>query len=437
MAGKHRRVVICTWGSLGDLHPYLAIALELERRGHRPVIATMEGYRGRIMGLGLSFHPVPPHLPPPGESREVLSRALDVRRGPAYLIREIVLGNLRDAYRATLQAVTCGGGADVIVSHPITLAAPIVAERTHIPWISTDLAPGTIVSAFDPPTPAPLPALRNLIAWHPTAARLAIALVKLGLRPWSAPIHRLRAELGLPRSEDPLFEGRHSSSLGLALFSPELAGRKPDYPPNTRITGFPFYDAAPEPAAHARLSRFLAAGEPPILFTLGSTAVWAAGEFYRTSVAAARRLGKRALLLAGDRRNLPAGKLPTDVAAFDYLPYHLVMPHASCIVHQGGIGTTGQALRAGRPMLIVPSGYDTPDNARRCVELGVGRMLPRHRYTVDSVERALSEILDRHGLARRAQEVGRRVSAESGTANACDAIEELLAAKASPRHGLV
>ena len=429
MDGKHRRVVICTWGSLGDLHPYLAIALELERRGHRPVIATMEGYRDRIMGLGLSFHPVPPHLPPPGESREVLSRALDVRRGPRYLLKEIVLPHLRDAYRQTLEAVTAAGGADLIVSHPITLAAPIVAERTNTPWVSTDLAPGTIVSAFDPPTPAPLPALRTLAAQHPAVARLLIGLVKLAVRPWSAPVHRLRAELALPRARDPFFEDRHSRALGLALFSPVLADRKPDYPPNTRITGFPFYDAETEPMAHVELSRFLAAGEPPILFTLGSTAVWAAGDFYRTSLAAARRLGKRALLLAGDRRNLPAGTLvnDTDVAAFDYLPYHAVMPHASCIVHQGGIGTTGQALRAGRPVLIVPSGYDTPDNARRCVELGVARMLPRHRYTVDSVERALSEILDRHGLARRAQEVGSRVRAESGTANACDAIEELLA----------
>ena len=72
--------------------------------------------------------------------------------------------------------------------------------------------------------------------------------------------------------------------------------------------------------------------------------------------------------------------MPETIGVFDYAPHNLVMPRASVIVHQGGVGTTAQALRAGRPTLVVPFGVDQPDNARRVVELGVGRTISRGHY---------------------------------------------------------
>ncbi len=49
------RIVLATFGSLGDLHPYLSIALELKRRGHIPIIATIEMYRNAVEGNGIEF----------------------------------------------------------------------------------------------------------------------------------------------------------------------------------------------------------------------------------------------------------------------------------------------------------------------------------------------------------------------------------------------
>jgi UDP:flavonoid glycosyltransferase YjiC (YdhE family) len=135
-------------------------------------------------------------------------------------------------------------------------------------------------------------------------------------------------------------------------------------------------------------------------------------------------LNRRALLLIGDERNRPSSTLPPGVAAFAYAPYAKVMPRASCIVHQGGVGTTGQALRSGHPMLIMPFGHDTVDNARRCAELGVARVLPRKRYTVENVVRALQLLLEVPSYGKRASEIGRQVAAENGVAAACDAIEQ-------------
>src|SRR5439155_21778093 len=105
------------------------------------------------------------------------------------------------------------------------------------------------------------------------------------------------------------------------------------------------------------LAKFLDAGPPPIVFTLGSSAVFDARNFFRDSAAAAQSLGQRAVLLIGDEHNRPT-PLPPEIVAFDYAPYSEILPRASVIVHQGGVGTTGQALRAGRPMLVMPYSHD-------------------------------------------------------------------------------
>ena len=426
--GAKKRVVFTTWGSFGDLHPFMALALELQERGYISVIATSPLYREKVEAAGLAFHPVRPDLPPPDaeSSSEIIRRVSNARWGSSYLFRELLVPHLRETYADTLAAVTAGGGADLLVSHQVPLTAPLVAEETGIKWISSVLFPIAFASVYDPPTPPQLPALRTLAATHPLVARMLFGLGKWTTKSWVEPIQRLRKELGLPRSPNPIFEGQHSPTRVLALFSEQLAQIQPDFPTNTIITGSPFYDRKDGQPPSPELLRFLDEGEPPILFTLGSSMVWVAEDFYRVSIEAAQKLGRRALLLIGDKRNLPRTKLPNGMAAFDYAPHSLVMPCACCIVHQGGIGTTGQALRAGRPMLIIPFGQDQPDNARRCVRLGVGRNLSPARYTLPRVVSELSELLNNPTYREQAAKVGRRVREENGTKAACDAIEQAL-----------
>ena len=426
--GTKKRVVFTTWGSFGDLHPYMALALELQERGYISVIATSPLYREKVKAAGIAFHPIRPDLPPPdaANSAEIIRRVSNARWGPSYLFRELLVPHLRDTYDDTLAAVTADGGADLLVSHQVPLTAPLVAEKTGIKWISSVLFPIAFASAYDPPTPPQLPALRALAATHPLVARTLFGLGKWTTKSWTEPIQQLRKELSLPRKGNPIFEGQHSPMLVLALFSKLLAQIQPDFPSNTIITGFPFYDRKDEEPPSPELLRFLDEGEPPVLFTLGSSLVWIAKDFYRVSIEVAQKLGKRALLLIGDKRNLPQTKLPNGIAASDYAPHSLVMPRASVIVHQGGIGTTGQALRAGQPMLIVPYGQDQPDNARRCVRLGVGRMLSSASFTVPRAVSELSELLDNPTYRERAAKVGQRVREENGTKTACDAIEQVL-----------
>ena len=423
-----KRVVFTTWGSFGDLHPFLALALELKERGYQTVIATSSRYREKVEAEGLTFLPVRPDLPPPDSdlSAEITRRVSNTRWGPSYLFRELLMPHLRESYEDTMAAVTADGGADLLVSHQVPLTAPLVAQKTGIKWVSSVLFPIAFASAYDPPTPPQLPALRTIAATHPAIARALFGFGKWTTSSWVKPIQLLRDELQLPRSPNPIFEGQHSPALVLALFSKLLAEIQPDFPPNTLITGFPFYDRKDSQPPSRELLRFLADGEPPILFTLGSSLVWIAEDFYRIAIEVAQQLGKRALLLIGDRRNLGSVKLPEGIAAFDYAPHSLVMPRASVIVHQGGIGTTGQALAAGRPMLIVPAGQDQPDNARRCERLGVARTLPLGRFKLARAAHEISALIDNADYRNRAVEVAQQIRLENGTRTGCDAIERIL-----------
>ncbi len=428
MNGK--RIVISTFGSFGDVHPYVAIALELKARGHHPSIATSEVYREKMDVLGLKLHPVRPALPflseQPDEVAKLVEKLMDAKAG-VHEVVALIQPHLPEIYEDVLAAVE---GADLLLTHPLPFVGPVVAEKTGIKWISSVLAPISLFSVYDPPVPPQMPGLYHLLKLSPLVGRAALKLARLQMKSLSGAVNQLRARVGLPRGGNPILEGQHSPALVLALFSSVLAAPQKDWPPNVRMTGFPFYDrrdfADDAPGLPAGMAEFLDAGEPPIVFTLGSSAIWVAKDFYSESITAARTLGRRALLLIGDERNRPAEPLPEGIAAFDYAPYSEVLPRARAVVHQGGIGTTGQALRAGRPMLVVSFSHDQFDNGARVARLGAGRTLPRNNYDARSAERELGFLLNEPSYTQRAAEVGRRVQSEDGTQTACDLIEGVL-----------
>src|SRR5688572_18678160 len=424
-----KKIIISTFGSFGDVHPYVAIALELKRRGHRVVIATSEGYREKTDALGLELHPVPPDMPTydrPEEVERMVAELVDTKKGPERVFERFVNPHLRGMYDALSEATR---DADLLVTHILSLAGPPLVEKTGVKWVSTVLAPISLFSNYDPPVFPNAPWTYHVLKLHPSVSRALMRVGRWKLDQLAAPLYRLRAELGLKRGGNPMLEGQHSPRLALGLFSPVIAPRQPDWPPQLRVTGFPFYDrrdrAGDAESVDPELLRFLDAGEPPVVFTLGSSAVYVAGDFYQESIKAARAVGARALLLVGERQYHPKS-LPEGVAAFDYAPYSEVLPRARAVVHQGGIGTTAQGLRAGVPALIVPFSHDQFDNGNRVRRVGAGRVLPRSKYNAASAARELRALLGDESYTTRAAEAGRQVRSEDGAVAAADAIEEVL-----------
>jgi len=427
---QSKRILLSTFGSFGDVHPYVAIALELKARGHAPVIATSEVYREKMDALGIEFHPVRPEMPSydqPEVLADVIEGVMDPRTG-GERVMEMLLPYLRDIYEDLNAAVE---GADLLLTHPLPLLGPIVAQKRNLPWVSSVLAPASFLSVYDPIVPPQWPGLYNLMRLSPWVGRAVMKLATVKLDKLMQPVYDLRAELGLPRGEQPILAGQHSPAKVLALFSKVMAAPQLDWPANSCVTGFPFYDRRDffgETGVPAGVSEFLDAGPSPIIFTLGSSAYWVARDFYLDSIEAARALGRRALLLIGHSRNIPATQLPDGVAAFEYAPYSEVLPRACAIVHQGGVGTTGQALRSGKPVLFVPHAHDQFDNAARVARLGCGRVLSRPRYNAKTAVHELQMLLDDQSYSDRATEVGKVVSQEQGASVAADEIEKVLKA---------
>ena len=418
-----KRIVLATFGSPGDLLPFLAIGAELRVRGHHPVVATSTLYRSQVAAAGLTFAPVRPDRSPSQQDPDFLDRVIRDRVSPAVVFRAMFLPSLRDSLEDLLRAVD---GADAVVTHTLASAARLAAESRGLPWLSAVMQPMGYLSAFEPPIIGPRVISRVLRSLGPASTRAVLNLARRLTDAWATEWHDLRAELGLaPVRDHPLWEGQHSPTRSLGLFPRVLGEPQPDWPPQARVTGFPFY-RAPNHSLNGSLRQFLENGEPPLVFTLGTTAINDPGSFFEESRAVVRRLGQRAVFFVGDGRNEICEDVSGDVIAVPYAPHVLVFPFARAIVHQGGIGTLSESLLAGKPMLIMPYGHDQADNAWRASRLGVARVVSRGRYRADLVGRELSRLLDDHMARAAALQVSREVSRERGFERAADLVEAAL-----------
>ncbi len=428
-----KRVVLATFGSLGDLHPFIAVAQALKQRGIQPVLATSGIYRQKAEAEGIAFHEVGPSqervLADTGLSLGDLVSGL--AKSPYFLVQRIVEPYLEQTYTDLCEVMR---GADLAVTSSYAFASRIAAEKLGLPTATLLLSPIAFCSAEDPPHFFELP-------WLPRFRRLfgfcaTRALLKMGTRQSrraTAKISNFRRRVGVSVPPgDEIFDGPLRADRIFALYTPHFGPLPSDTPPQSRITGFAFYDseAGRETAPMPELEEFFATGLPPIVFTLGSFGVHAPGRFYEEAVEAARALRKRALLLVGkDAVQKYAHLASEDVFVTGYVPHSHVFSRAAAIVHHGGIGTVGQAMRAGRVQLICPMIADQADNAERLVRLGIGARLDHKRFRAGQAATALRCLLADFGTVSRAAAIAANVAAEDGAGAAADEIAAMVPAR--------
>ncbi|MGJ0454755.1 MAG: glycosyltransferase [Methylocystis sp.] len=401
---RRKRVLLATFGTLGDIYPFIAIAHAMCHRGLDVVIAAPEMHQGSIEREGIAYARLRPHE---GDILNALGVDLSgayriMLKNPYFILDEIYLRFLSESYHDTLAAAE---GVDVIVSHSLLVGASLAAEKSGLPSARVALAPMYLQSAaapsFTPPAPyVLLPRSRQAIGYN----RLIRSFVRTGINLRMNRLRSFRREIGLPGTQEDFFLDfgrKNGASKIYGLYSPSFAARPPDGPANLVIPGFPFYKPRDERrrTLSKALMSFLSAGSAPIAFTLGSFAPQVSGSFYDISIAAARALGSRAILLAGPK---DANRLATSVGPNEFVcddaPHDELFPLASCVVHHGGIGTTAQALRAGKPQLVVPFFGDQPDHGKRIERLGAGRVISLSSYNLRNVASALTALGDGHYL---------------------------------------
>jgi len=422
------RVVLASFGSFGDLNPHLGLGLALKAAGHQPVLAVTRAYQPLVEAVGLECRPIRPEGDP--SDRAMVSRIMDPMRGPEYVIRRLMMPHLRDMYDDLAVATR---DADVVVSHPLTFAAPVLCEQRGLPWAASVLAPLSFFSRQDPPLSIPSPIAAAVHRRWP-AASSTFTTVGLALtRSWTRAVQDLRRSVGLGRGGNPVGPGQFSPYLNLALFSRVLAEPQADWPPETVVTGAVRYDAN-HGTMSDELAEFLGDGPPPLVFTLGSSAVVTekASHFYDVSAAVAGALGMRAVLLTGQLPENRPVVASGSVFATPWAPHSELFPRAAAIVHQGGAGTLNSALASGRPMVVVPFAHDQPDNAERVFRLGVARVVYPHQYTAARVKRELEALLGDPATIDRAASVADIVRSEDGALTAARALSTLVAGGLQP-----
>ncbi len=423
MTAGQRHIVLATTGSLGDLHPFLALGCELQRRGHRVTVATSALHQPHVAQAGLGFR----HMRPDPENTPAFhAKYMHPKSGGQFVYKEYLGPAIRTSYNDLTQATR---GADLLVSQSLmALAAPLVAAKTGIRWVSAVLQPMSFFSVHERPNYLPVPLLPWLCGRSPEFHSRVFHYVKKHTEEWVKPVIDFRQELGIARQEHPMYEGQHSPDCVMAMFSPLLGSPQPDWPASAVQTGTALY--LPEDASLPEdLQDFLGRTSRPLaVFTLSSASSNDAGDFYQQSLKAAGSLGMRALLVMGGLAATKSFDAPLPDWAFriDYAPFERIFPHAAVIVHSGGVATSFKALQSGKPQVVVPHAHDQFDNAMRLSRLGTAVFIRERRPGHATLRRALQKAMTTAAMRDRAAVLADSSRAEHGVHRACDVIEERL-----------
>jgi rhamnosyltransferase subunit B len=408
-------VILCPFGSAGDVYPFLGLGLELRRRGHRITLITSEQFAGQAQRAGFEFAPCLS-----SETARSVVADPDLwhpRRSLPLLAARCVLPAMPVTYRLIAERHVPGETA--VVAGSLAFGARIAQERLGLPLATLHLQPAVLRSRFAPPVLAGLGWLQQLpVALRPALFRLMDFVID---RQFAGPLNDFRATLGLAPISRVMDQWWHSPRCTLALFPPWYAAPQPDWPAQVHCTDFPRYDAGELETSACDVDAMMAPDEAPVVFTSGS-AMATGHDFFAASVGACVRLGLRGLLVTRFPEQLPS-PLPALVQHLDYAPFDRLLPRAAAFVHHGGIGTVAAALRAGVPQLISPCSYDQFDNAARVMHLGAGRMIGRGDYTAANVADVLQGMLASTALRQAAAACATHFGAEDPLLATADAIE--------------
>jgi rhamnosyltransferase subunit B len=418
------RIVITTFGSTGDLNPFVALGLALRSNGHDALFAVEDNFQQRVSSLGF---PVQVLMGNQAEALGPYSHQIFNSDQPLsslkLLVDRYILPTL-PAKVAELREVC--QEADLLISVASQFAAPIVAEMLQVPYIPVILTPSTLPSASiaAQPTRVPLPAalqrLSNRISWFLGGIFLRRIVDK--------PVNQLRRALHVPPRPNLMWTGNLSPGFTALAVSSALVPRPEDWPEYVQITGFCFWDGSEDWQFPETLQTFLRGGKPVVAVTAGTVvpgerALFA--PYYQTSLESILACGARALLINAPEMSV-SPEQREDVLHISFAPFSHVFPACAAVIHHGGIGTIAQCLRAGIPSLVVPGGMDQPFNAAQVVRHKAGVWIPRKRYTARRAEQALKAILYTPTYQEQARKMQARVVQEDGVAALCAAVEQVL-----------
>lgn len=420
------KVAIQTWGSTGDIHPFLALAAGLAGAGHEATLAVSGTDRidftpiAEKFGFAIEQDFIGESESAVNELGKRIFSIADPIQQTRLIFEEMMESQVNELF-ATAERLC--ESHDIMIGHFILHPAQLAAERAGIPWVTVTLNQGAVPSRYTAPNPFP-----NLGRWlNPWLWRLVAYFLDSMVVPYA---NALRARYGATSLHNYL-DCWESPLLNLVAVSPQLCPRPADWDRNRQITGF--FNLPEEHSDWQMpedLRAFIDGGPAPIFMTFGSMAGLAepSPELEETTalmVDAVNVAGCRAIIQS-HWNEIGTVETSENIFRFTRAPHERVFPHCAAVVHHGGSGTTQSATLSGCPSIVVAHISDQFFWAELLHRLGLApKMLKRRSLTAKSLAARIRQVLDDPGYRERAQQVGRRMREEHGVANAVRLIESL------------
>jgi UDP:flavonoid glycosyltransferase YjiC (YdhE family) len=400
------KIIIPTIGTRGDVQPYIALSLGLQKSGHDVTLASHPCMRTLVESYGVNFASIGPDIDIAHETAIIRGKSPHWMIG-FMRVMKFSFSMLEQAHPDLL--ALCQDGDLVIVSH--TAAGSIEADQLGIPTVSVTLMPEAI------PANDPQDSLVKKMVMKVAGAGMGMMMTR--------PLDKIRKKVGVPKMGP---NGITSTRLNLIPISPAIIPPNPLWETRHRVTGF-WYTPAPQNWTPPQdLLAFLDAGEAPVVVSLGAMAISGedALEASTITLAAVQNAGVRAIIQGWDEP-MKQLSIPETVFHAGPIPHDWLLGRASALVHHGGFGTTAAGFKAGIPALVIPHIIDQFIWGQKVAALGVGpQPIARDKLSVSNMTEAILQMRSPE-MIKKAAELGRTISSQpDGVKTAVSMIEEVI-----------
>ena len=418
------RIVLSTWGSTGDVQPFLALSERLSKEGHKVRVCTSEIYQDRFVKHGVDFYPVgaPFDLDRMNQVMDEIIQIKNPLKSIILIAKEGILYKADQWYEDCLKGME---GYDLAICHSADVPGQEAAIRNNLPWITVSYCPGFIKTRYEAPPPIPnLGVQLNALLW-----KMAEQAIRRQVDPL---FNDFIASIGGAQRNGIGLKGMYSPKLNLIAASPSVSKPPPDLPSEHKFTGAWFLDEADYEIPPA-LQEFLNQGSPPIIISFGSMGGSRNVETTSILVEAVQRAGQRAIIQAG-WGNLGLESSPENIRFVGYVPHNFLFRQGCCVIHHGGAGTTAAACRAGVPSITVPHLADQPYWGYTLRKIGVApKPLYRQDMTPKRLAKRINQVISSQSMAEQARALMKKIETEDGLTNAVRLIERF-ATEVYPNH---
>ena len=409
------KILITTFGTRGDIQPFIALAKGLLAAGYEIALATAQGFQRDV-----EAHHVP-YAYMDNTLLELTESVLDDSRGMGNMLSSI--RQMGPAIRRMMDdewAAVRDFQPDVIIYHPKCLGSIHTAEKLGIPAMLSVPLP------YAPTREFAMPFFTADLG--PRLNRLTYQITGLSSAMYANSVNDFRKKtLKLPpvgRFADWMIRANGEPVPMLNSYSPQVVPVPEDYLAHVHVTGYWFLDHDPNWQPDPALLDFLDAGPAPIYIGFGSVSARNARKRTQHVLDAARATGQRVVFASG-WGDVDTADFPDHVFALKSVPHDWLFPRMQAVAHHGGAGTTAAGLRAGKPTIICPFLGDQPFWGKRVYDLGVGpQPIPQGKITADKLSQAIIQVIQDEDMQQRAAELGAKIRAEDGIACAINVITE-------------